>query len=204
MVPTTATWPPYTCVAAFLGGALSHFDQEVLPPMLLTQELGIRVAPGVANPFGLSIADRAMPLGLTSAEATQALNSFLRRHAPSLAFRHIPFLTITFGLYAEALTDMLHRSVYVGVGVDAGLLLQGSSNTHQHVFQAVELIADQITLWDPSHEVEPPHFTVFWNVLENAVLSVGDGYWVIGPARDLEFKYCLPRSLHENGDANDD
>lgn len=186
-------WPPQCCVPAFVHAALLMHGVTIAHPDVLPGILGVRVRPDDDNPLSLPAADAENPPGVAAARADATINRLLRDLATPLRSRRIPFSHVSLGLWEDVLDAALSRSITVGLGLDYGVLIgRLNDRSAQHVLRVVERIPRALHLFDDSGESTPSSFTVDLDRVERAALAISDGFWMIGPAQELDLPGTLP------------
>lgn len=187
-------WPPHCCVPAFVHAAL--LAEGVVPPepRYLAHAIGVQVGSTDPNPFGLQVTADADERGVKPAHAVGTISRILADCAPFLAFRHVPFTTITFQLFEDVLAEALARRCTVGAGVDPSLLPLPSIPHQRHVVHVIHYSDHRADFVDDSAGAGPP-IRVDWLTLERAVHAVCDGFWILGRQERLNLQHCLPCPL---------
>ena len=173
-------WPPHCCVPAFLHAALGKCEVALPDPLKLPGLLGVQVGPNDLNPLQLDITKDLNQRGITREQAMACINDYFKKFYPALMFRHIPFKEIQFQMYEDVLASELGKGSVVGIGVDFTMLSNGSGDICRHVLRVESLIKGKAVLFDDSHELNQPQIEVDFFKIEQAALSISDGYWVVG------------------------
>jgi hypothetical protein len=183
----TDSWPPGCCVPAFVAAALKIFGHTIVERRLLAHQIGIKISPGIWNPWNLPIQPDPDLAGLLPSEAEERLPKLLKEYDTPLSFRHIPFRFVTLGLW-EGLFGQAHkRGCAVAVGLN-NAMLQSEAGRLRHVARILPSIDPRkIMVLDDSFGIPPREMTVYRELLERAVHSVDDGFWIIGTEDSLEF-----------------
>ena len=178
-------WPPYCCVAAFVNASLRELGHPVLPRPLLARELGTRVGPAADNPWALPVEENADLRGVRPEGAVALLPAVFEHHALALDFRHVPFARVTLRLYDDFLDNVSQRGCVAGLGFDYSFLSK-SQDVHRHVVRVEPGEGtESLVLLDDTFGSPPMRREVRWAAMERVVLSVGDGFWIIGPVASL-------------------
>jgi hypothetical protein len=188
-IKMTGVWPPCCCVAAFVFESLRQLGYAVLDRAALARQLGIRVGPDKANPWNLLVDPDPNLQGLLVSDAKRLLPNILKQYDQNLRFRHIPFRTVMFELYAEVLDQALNQGCVAGVGFNKAVLL-AESGTVRHVTR-IRPVDDRekVLLLDDTCGVPARRTFVEWGILEKAVHSVNDGFWIIGRVNRINFDF---------------
>lgn len=185
-------WPPCCCVAAFVAKALECLGDSKIDRSLIARQLGLKVGPTDENPWGLEVIHDPDFRGLTVTEAEQSIGAVLAAHSHGLAFRHIPFNTVTFELYQNVLEEATAKGCIVGVGFDYGRLT-GKPGLRRHIARIIAGPDERsVVLLDDSAGSSPERYAVDWQALERAVYDIYDGFWIVGPGTGLSFDLTLP------------
>lgn len=182
-------WPPCCCVAAFVETALLQLGFSVSDRGSLARELGIKVGIEKLNPWNLNIVKEPRYEGLTVSEAIINIPKVLNGYSSELSFRHIPFNKIAFGLFNEVLHEAYKKKFVIGVGFNSEIINK-RPGIIRHVTR-IEPLPDHLkaTLLDDSLGSLPPSINVDWILLEEAVYSVDDGFWIIGCADIINLEH---------------
>lgn len=195
-------WPPRCCVPAFVHKVLEANGFFTLDRSRLARALGVVVAPTDENPFGLQTDDAARNWGILLCDAEQRINQLLASESTSLAFRHISFNTIMFGLYDEVLQAAIAKKCHVGIGLDSSMVRISTSvgsngpitnrtrAQELHVVRVLQMRSESVLVIDDSTSADS--FWLEWPVLESATRPFDGGYWIIGRPEDLQFPHTLP------------
>lgn len=185
-------WPPHCCVAAYVDAAVRILGGTVSDRVSLARELGTTTDPGMENPWHLPVTSEPLSLGVTAMAARQRLPQILQRIDQKLVFRHVPFATIAFEQYPEVFEQALSRGCVIGVGFDYTRLF-GDAVTARHVARAsVGGSSQEVLLFDDSHRALRSVATVAWPALEQAILAIDDGFWIIGERGATSLNHTLP------------
>lgn len=188
-------WPPHCCVPAFVKAALRQLGVDCPGDEAFARFLGVRVAPGQENPFGLTFATETHPAGISAGDAERQINRLCRSLQVPIYFRHVPFRSIAFGLWEDVLQTARRSSAVVGVGVDYHQLEKiEPDRSALHVLRIVECRRNTVKLYDDSGESVPTCFEISHDRLERAVIAASDGYWILGSAECMSLPYVLPWS----------
>ncbi len=196
---SASTWPPFCCVAAFVARALQHFGHTVIDHRELTLALGIRVSPEKKNLWALPVEADPNLGGLLVSDAKRSVPEVLRQYSDDLHFRHVRFNVITLGLYSDALDQSLNQGCVVGAGFNRAVLT-GKQGTIRHVSR-ISNTQDysRVSLIDDTYGSPPCRTEVDWAVLEHAVYSVNDGFWIIGRTDSMKLELAPEWENARNG-----
>lgn len=191
------SWPPECCVPAFIYSALMVKGINIEVPEALPSLLGVRVHPDQLNPLHLAFADNKNPAGIRAADAEREINRLFDELRLPLFFRHVPFLEVSLGLWEDALDEALLRGVVVGVGLDFSILTKRSApRSAQHVMRVLKKTGNQLVLVDDSGEADEPCFNLSMDQVNQAVLSIPDGLWLVGTENELQLPFTLAWKGH--------
>lgn len=180
--------PAFLTAALQLSGISSTID-----PMSLPRKLGVHVLTGDFNPLNLDVATEDQVPGVTAANTLGRFNSYCSTAGYPVRLRHVPFNTITLGLYEDVLTSALEGSIVVGVGVDFNILRgENVDGNTLHLLRVVGVQEKIVSVFDDSGECAPPALSVDWMTLERAVIGADDGFWLVGSPAKLELPYTPP------------
>lgn len=184
----------YLCVPRFLQRALRRLGQPELTLTELARELDVRVPCGHPNPLALRIAKDSDDTGVPIGRVRERTAAIMKTAGLAITFRHIPFNTIPFAKYWEALSEMLDARVQVGIGYNFAALI-GTSGLHRHVSGVVALAGDTIQLDDEVFQPagEKPFFPV--EIVERAVLSARDGFWTLARLGEWPESTLIPETV---------
>jgi hypothetical protein len=181
-------WPPGCCVAAFVHAALCelrpgrHIDKSEV-----AAALGTLVGPTECNPWSLPVTFDSSSRGVSAAAASERIPTLLRDVDRRLGFRHIRFRWVTLGLYPDLLRDIRGRRCVCGVGFDRAVVFPQEAAL-RHVCRVAPGPSERFAvLLDDAMGAPPPRHTIPWDLLEVAVLTVDDGFWVVGETDSLDF-----------------
>lgn len=180
-------WPPYCCVPAFFDAALRKLGFQVPVREILAKKLGVTVAPHAPNPWGLAVARDEESSGVTALGAALAARAILAEIDEDLAFRHVSFKTIAFGLYADVAIKALTRDIEVGIGLGRTAPVSSGQIYERHVMHVVGVENDGICLRDDCTPSRASSSILSWDDLEPRVLSVSSGFWMVGRQQDMQF-----------------
>ena len=159
----------------------------------------IYVGPGKENPWDLPIEADPNLQGLLVSDAKRRLPNILKRYNQNLRFRHIPFCTVTLGLFEEVLKQALKQGCVVAVGFDNAILL-AKSGIIRHVARIIP-VSDRrnVILLDDTYGTPARRTIIEWEHIEKAVYSVDDGFWIIGPTDGVKLDLVPNESDTYNG-----
>ena len=173
-VESTA-WPENCCVPALLHDAARRFGVTV-EPRALALDVGVRMAEGDENPWGLPVAVGGATPGVELRSVLgrwKSLSLFLT-HGLSLEFYPLRDLTIPVESWLEAKHDC-----YVGIGLDYARYFGATPpRPAKHVLRLVRTVGGRAVVFDPSR---PSLGFATWDLrrLENSIEAVDDGFWII-------------------------
>lgn len=187
-----AAWPDHCCVAAFVWTALRMSGVPVPDRDDIARRLGTCVGPLDDNPWSLTVVADPQMRGVPSAAAENAIPSLLLDLNLPLCFPHVSFASVTLGLYEELLSEAVLSGCIAGVGYDHAMLTQ-RKGVSRHVcrVQPGER-TDHVRLIDDATGDPPTTREVSWLRLEQAVRSLGDGFWLLGEQDALSLTYAPP------------
>lgn len=187
---TSSSAEDYYCVPRFVLEALQELTGAAPTLELVSRRLGVHLPRAMANPFGLVITDDPSDFGVTIARAESNVPALLRDCSAGLRFRHIAFDAVTLRLYGELLEEATERGAVVAVGYNARRL-PGRPGLARHVARIRPAEDDRFARLTGSND-DGSCDTWEWARVEEAVLEVSGGFWMMGSEDALSLSLALP------------
>jgi hypothetical protein len=207
-------WPPGCCVPAFLGQAVTAFsgrpdrmEQDEIRKVL-SRLLGVRLAPGVVNPWNLPVSGDRSDRGVTPETAKRLFPQVqeLLQGKVTLDLDIVDINKVAFELYEDEVLALVSRGSIVGIGFDHSELLRHRGNwdspTSEYSPHLVRLtpLAEEVrnrpnvlsaefgadyqgNIWifDDSCEMDRRDSPVSWGALLRACRSMDGAFWAVRP-----------------------
>lgn len=219
-------WPAHCCVPAFLGAAVGALAQPVIADSCDTRRVLAHLTQATlpsedVNPWGLPTSDEPDDWGVTPSKALATfpeVAAFLNARA-DLVFEICPFNEVPFGLYEDAVSDLIAGGAVVGISFDHAQLrsemgLSEPESRAHHVARLTPFPEESgrepnvssaafgfdydgaLWVFDDSGELSGDDALVDWASLLRASRRVGGGLWVVcsGTSEDAE-----PGRAHQTG-----
>jgi hypothetical protein len=151
----------------------------------LALALGTKVVVGSSNPWSLPTTSDINKSGVSIHDASAKIPIVLNAHNSELDFVHLPLKSIPYELYMETLRYVSSNGCVIGVGFDASYIYDIASDgimKLKHVSQILSSVTNKtnVVLVDETLHSENDRNEISWIILERAINSINDGFWIIG------------------------
>lgn len=185
-------WPPQCCAIAFISKARELLLHDRFDPKVIAHGLDVRVGPGDNNPWKLNVENNAHLQGARPSDLQNKWGEVFGS-APLFSFRHIPFSTVSFGLYWEVGAEALASGLVVGLGFDYSCISGGNSASHVCRVEAItQTKGDSYDVSIVDDFQNGLRRIERSETLEPAVRSVEGGFWLVGDRAKMHLPYALP------------
>jgi hypothetical protein len=184
-------WPPECCVAAFVFRALNALGYQPKGKRDLALALGTKVMEGSSNPWSLPITSDINESGVSIHDASTNIPIVLNAYNIELNFAHLPLKSIPYELYMETLRYGNSHGCVMGVGFDASYIYDTAASEIMKLKHVAQVLCSEnnesdVVLVDETLHPENLRNEISWIILEKAILSIYDGFWILGQRNIVE------------------